>query len=183
MSLTNRQEAIVIGSLLGDGGMRCKRNALLEVNHSEAQKTYVDWKYQELRQIVGTPPKLRRSNGSRIAYRFTTLSRPELTPIYRAFYGTGTKAIPELRLSRLALAVWFMDDGCKTRNSVYLNTQQFCVEDQLRLAALLGAQHGLQATLNRDKLYYRLRIRVDSMPRLKAIIFDLVLPEMRYKLP
>ena len=58
--------------------MRCKTNALLEINHSIDQKDYVDWKYRQLVNLVKTPPKARRGNGKRIAYRFTTLSLPEL---------------------------------------------------------------------------------------------------------
>jgi len=45
-SLTSRQEALIVGSLLGDGAMRCKANALLEINHCLAQSGYVDWKYR-----------------------------------------------------------------------------------------------------------------------------------------
>ncbi len=47
-SLTETQSSIIIGCLLGDGSMRCKVNALLEVNHCLEQKFYVDWKYQQL---------------------------------------------------------------------------------------------------------------------------------------
>jgi hypothetical protein len=66
--------------------MRCKANALLEINHCLEQRTYVDWKYQQLVDLVGTAPKARTGDGSRVAYRFTTLSLPQLTPFYRAFY-------------------------------------------------------------------------------------------------
>jgi hypothetical protein len=38
-SLTDVQHSIIIGSLLGDGAMRCKVNALLEINHCFAQLT------------------------------------------------------------------------------------------------------------------------------------------------
>lgn len=41
-SLTERQRSIIIGSLLGDGAMRCKVNALLEINHALQQKFYVE---------------------------------------------------------------------------------------------------------------------------------------------
>src|SRR4051794_34799212 len=47
-SLSEVQHAIVIGSLLGDGSMRCKTNALLEINHSIHQRSYVDWKFSHL---------------------------------------------------------------------------------------------------------------------------------------
>ncbi len=39
-SLSEAQHAIVIGTLLGDGSMRCKTNALLEINHSFSQRSY-----------------------------------------------------------------------------------------------------------------------------------------------
>jgi hypothetical protein len=61
-SLTETQRSIVLACLLGDGTMRCRANALLEVNHGVRQRTYVDWKYQHLQNLVSTPPKLRGSN-------------------------------------------------------------------------------------------------------------------------
>src|SRR5947207_12743695 len=78
-SLSEVQHAIVIGSLLGDGSMRCKTNALLEINHSIHQRSYVDWKFGHLADLVTTPPKQRAGNGGRVAYRFVTRSAPALT--------------------------------------------------------------------------------------------------------
>jgi recombination protein RecA len=182
-SLTDNQRSIVVGSLLGDGSMRCKTNALLEINHSSHQQGYVDWKYSQLENLVRTAPKLRRGNGSRIAYRFTTLSLPQLTPIYREFYRDGKKIVPKLEITPLSLAVWFMDDGCKSRTSVYLNTQQFEMASQLALTRMLHQQFNLKTTLNRDKIYYRLRIAVASIGRFKQVVEPYVLPEFRYKLP
>ena len=37
-SLTEKQKQIIVGCLLGDGAMRIKTNALLEINHSLEQK-------------------------------------------------------------------------------------------------------------------------------------------------
>src|SRR5438477_8387823 len=124
-SLSEVQHAIVVGTLLGDGSMRCKTNALLEINHSVDQRTYVDWKYRQLVELVRTPPKVRNGNGGRVACRLVTRSLPVLTPYFRLFYEAGRKRIPEVELSPLTLAVWFMDDGCRSRTAVYLNTQQF----------------------------------------------------------
>jgi hypothetical protein len=136
-----------------------------------------------LRKLVSSPPSLRRGNGNREAYRFTTRSLPELTPYYRAFYDGARKSVPVVHLTSLALAVWFMDDGCKNRRSVYFNTQQFDRASQERLLAMLWDQHGLHATLNRDKTYVRIRIAVRSMERLRQIVAPHSLPDMRYKLP
>ena len=183
-SLMENQKAIITGCLLGDGAMRCKTNALLEINHSIKQKAYVDWKYEWLRNMVSSPPKARRCNGDRVAYRFTTRSLPELTRFYRRFYKDGKKIIPDdLELTPLSLAVWFMDDGCKSYRAIYLNTQKFDTQSTNRLVELLKRQYGITARLNKDKSYYRLRVTVESAARFKEIVKDHILPFFQYKLP
>jgi len=183
-SLTERQKAIIVGCLLGDGTMRCKTNALLEINHSIKQKEYVEWKYNELKNIVSTQPHIRFSNAGRIAYRFTTKSLPELTEIYRQFYRAGRKIIPDnLKIHPLSLAVWFMDDGCKSYRAIYLNTQKFNITEQTKLINLLNTQFSIKASLNKDKKYYRLRIAVSSIGRFLEIINPYLLPMFRYKTP
>jgi LAGLIDADG DNA endonuclease family len=182
-SLSEVQHSIIIGTLLGDGSMRCKTNALLEINHSSSQSSYVQWKYRHLAELVATPPRLRKGNGDRVACRFVTRSLPVLTPYYHLFYEAGRKRVPEVELSPLTLAVWFMDDGCRSRNAVYLNTQQFDVAEQRKLLTMLEQQCGIDATLNRDKCYRRIRVSVDGTRRLKAMIESYLLPELRYKLP
>jgi hypothetical protein len=182
-SLSEVQHQVVVGTLLGDGSMRCKTNALLEINHSAKQRAYVDWKYQQLAHLVATRPKQRRGNAGRVAYRFVTRSLPALTPYYRLFYKNGRKAAPEVELAPLTLAVWFMDDGCRSRSSVYLNTQQFDLMSQERLLRLLREQWSIDGALNRDKQYHRIRLTVDSSRRLAALIEPLMLAELKYKLP
>ena len=182
-SLSGAQREIIVGALLGDATMRCKTNALLEINHSVHQRSYVDWKYRHFAELVGTPPRVRLGNGGRVAYRFVTRSLPVLTPYFRLFYGRGVKSVPDLKLSRRALAVWFMDDGCKSRSAVYLNTQQFDISNQQRLLMLLREQWGIEGALNRDKSYFRLRLSTEGTARLVALISPYLLPEFRYKLP
>ncbi len=182
-SLTETQRSVIVGSLLGDGAMRCKVNALLEINHSCAQREYVDWKYRVLSNLVAAPPKARDGNAGRKAYRFTTLSLPELTRYYDSFYLGNRKIVPKVEITPLSLATWFMDDGCKSHRSIYLNTQQFDLGSQMRMLDMLLEQWQIEATLNRDKSYRRIRIAVSSVPRFKRIIDPHLRPEFRYKLP
>ena len=182
-SLSGVQQEIIIGSLLGDGTMRCKTNALLEINHSLHQRSYVDFKYRHLADLVSTPPRQRPGNGGRVAYRFVTRSLPELTPYYQAFYALGFKSVPVVELTPLTMAVWFMDDGSRSRNAVYLNTQQFDDASRRRLLLELKLQWGIDGTLNRDKCYQRIRISVASTPRFAALIEPHLLEDFRYKLP
>ncbi len=97
--------------------MRCKTNALLEINHSYRQRSYVEWKYRHLAELVATPPRTRRGNGDRVACRFVTRSLPALTPYYRLFYEGGRKRVPDVELSPLALPCgsWMTDVDLETR--------------------------------------------------------------------
>lgn len=183
-SLSEEQQSLIVGTLLGDGGMRCKVNALLEINHCLKQKKYVDWKHKVLDGIVIQEPKARKGEGPRMSYRFTTKSLPELTVYYEMFYKDGVKVVPEdLQIDPMALAVWFMDDGSKSRSAVYFNTQGFGIPCQNRLLDVLQAQWGLTGSLNKDREYRRIRISTESTKRLREIIGDLVLPMFQYKFP
>lgn len=182
-SLSKVQQSLVLGCMLGDGYMRCKTNAHLQVTHSHHQREYVDWKYSLLNEYVLTPPKYYQGNGNRVGYRFFTRSLPVFTSFYHRFYLRKKKIIPEdLTLTPLALAVWFMDDGSKSRKSYYLNTQQFSSTEQSHMVDVLLRDFGLYARCDRDKQYTRLRFPVDSSKRLAQIIESLVIPSMQYKL-
>lgn len=184
-SLTQLEKSIIIGSVLGDGYLHIvpgRKNAFLEINHSAKSKDYVDWKYSILRNISKSAPKIRKGNGSRIAYRFVTKQHSGITKIYRRFYKNGKKIIPKIELNPIILAVWFMDDGSRCRDrDVYLNTQQFCLSDQKKLLKMLK-NFGLRATLNKDKCYWRIRFLKESIKKLNQSISPHIIPSMRYKL-
>jgi hypothetical protein len=185
-SLTQLQRSIIIGSLLGDGYVRIvdgRKDAFLEINHSISQKEYVDWKYEMLQSICVSGPVSRKGNGTRTAYRFTTKQHSEITQLFTSFYTDKVKGIPDgLVLDPITLAVWFMDDGSRCRaQDVYFNTQQFAIEDQEKCLAMLF-QMGIDASLNKDKEYKRVRVKISSIPTLFGIISPYVVPSMTYKI-
>lgn len=185
-SLTYIQKSVVIGSILGDGYLRCvpqRKDAFLEINHSYSQKEYVDWKFSILSDFVRSRPKSRKGNGNRKAYRFTTQQMPIFTHYLSLFYREDRVKIipPSLELNPLMLAVWYMDDGSKCRESdVYLNTQQFSIENQMYLLRALK-NVGLDARLNKDKEYHRIRFLKKSIPTLFEMISPHVITSMKYK--
>lgn len=182
-SLTEEQKEILVGTLLGDGAMRKKMHALLEINHLYNQKAYVDWLYQKFKYFVGTQPKIRKTNGNRIAYRFTTRSLPQFTKYYDLFFREKRKHIPvSLNLQPSTLAVWYMDDGSRCDKDIYLNTQQYSQEEQHFLTQLLSKQLLIKATLNKDEQYWRIRIWKDSVSHFMNLIFPYIIPTMKYKL-
>lgn len=182
-SLSDMQQQIILGCLLGDGYMRRKTNAHLQITHSVKQKAYVDWKYQILKNLVLSPPKQYKGNVGRIGYRFFTRSLPELTPFHKLFYKEGLKIVPKgMVLSPLTLAVWYMDDGSKSGGSCYLNTQHFNNESQNNLIESLN-NIGIKATLNKDKHYLRIRLLKESSLLMANIIRPYIIESMFYKLP
>lgn len=185
-SLTQFETSIIYGSLLGDGYMRIipgRNDAFLEINHSIKAKEYVDYKYKSLKRLCISAPKERSMNEGRVAYRFFTKQHPELTKIYNRFYKNNKKIIPKnLVIDPVMLAIWYMDDGSKSRDSdIYLNTQQFFLTDQKILLKCLR-DLGITARLNKDKKYHRIRILKESIANFMKIIDPYIIPSMRYKL-
>jgi hypothetical protein len=185
-SLTQLQRSVIIGTILGDGYLRIipgRKNAILEINHSFKAKDYVDWKYLILKNITVSPPKRRRTNKGRIAYRFYTKQLPELTELYKIFYKDNKKIVPDdLILNSTILSVWYMDDGSRCGNSnYYLNTQQYSLEDQRKLINKLE-NLGLKARLNKDKKYWRIRFLSESLSEFKRLIGDKIILSMKYKI-
>jgi hypothetical protein len=185
-SLTEFERSIIIGSLLGDGYMRIipgRSDAFLEINHSIKAKAYVDYKFKQLKRICKSKPKKRTINEGRIAYRFFTKQDKELTILYNLFYKNKRKIIPKnLKFSPMSIAIWYMDDGSKSREKdVYLNTQQFSLLDQKRLINYLR-KFGVKSRLNKDKKYYRIRLLKESIRIFMDIISPFVIPSMQYKL-
>ena len=185
-SLTQYQLSIIIGSILGDGYLKIangRNDAFLEINHSIKAKKYVDWKYQSLKDICKSGPKQRIIDETRTAYRFYTRQHNELTKLYKMFYKNRKKIIPSsLVLDPIILAIWFMDDGSKSRkHDVYLNTQQFSMKDQKKLLAKLRKLN-LRARLNKDKKYYRIRFLKESVSDFNRIIYPYIHASMKYKL-
>ena len=185
-SLTEFERSVIIGSLLGDGYMRImpgRSDAFLEINHSIKAKDYVDYKYTSLKRLCESAPKERDGNDGRVAYRFFTKQNKGLTDLYNQFYKNNKKIIPkDLILDPVVLAVWYMDDGSKCRpHDIYLNTQQFSVDDQKILLHKLRAVN-IDARLNKDKKYFRIRILKDSVGTFMRIISPYVSTSMRYKL-
>ena len=66
---------------------------------------------------------------------------------------------------------------------MYLNTQQFDLGSQRVLLRLLRDQWGIEAALNKDKIYHRIRLSVAGTARLVKAIEPHLLPDFRYKLP
>jgi recombination protein RecA len=119
--LSDQQWQVVLGSLMGDGNLspnrRDRSGVRFRLGHGAKQVDYLDWKVS----LLGNISHSRRTNAAGAVFAdFTPL--PELGELQQVVYfGDGKKHITEeylKALTPLALAIWYMDDGCFTVRSI-----------------------------------------------------------------
>ncbi len=177
--LTQRQEEILLGTILGDGSFenRGTANSRLQIRHSLKQREYVDWLYSELANFVLSTP---RQIGD--AYFFRTRSLPLFTEWRNRFYRNGIKIVPkDISLSTLSLAIWFMDDGYFDKKAAYFCTHSFDREDLIHLQKLLSG-FGLESSLILDRGHYKIRLFVRSTPNFVEIVKQFIHSSLLYKI-
>jgi hypothetical protein len=187
--LSERQVELVVGSMLGDGGMRAtsSRSASFNESHSLAQESYLRWKGEVLGPYVSryTPTKKKGSNGK--VYRglqMSTHSCPQLLPYFKLFYPDGgVKVFPSdlyKRVTPFALAVWYMDDGSLTGINPRIH---FGLDD----LSLKRARRALRVLGLETKVYGEGGNRSIHFPRkgthFRWLIEPHIHPDMAYKLP
>jgi hypothetical protein len=122
VKLTKQQEAILVGTVLGDAYLQKTgtKNARLRFEHSGKQKEYVIWKTKAFPKFFqGKPSELKRkhpkTNKIYSYVRHQSSSSPILGKWREIFYQDGKKQIPKdlpsMLTNSLSLAVWYMDDG------------------------------------------------------------------------
>jgi recombination protein RecA len=115
-----QQVQVILGSLMGDGALspnlRGRSGTRFRLGHGPKQAAYLNWKVSLLENI----PHCRTSNAKGAVFAdFTPL--PELGEMREiVYFGDGKKHLTWdylKSLTPLALAVWYMDDGCFTVRS------------------------------------------------------------------
>lgn len=199
LSLNSKQKALIIGSLLGDGTMRLGKgaqNVNFKVEHGLAQKDYVEWKYQILKPLVFTEPKIsfrydEDGNKYEKSWWFRTIRHPFFTEIYKSFYKgdgyrNGRKIIPagiEKELSPFILAVWIMDDGSYSRKTINISTYSFTLPEINILQECFRNIFDIQAKYYKDRdKGYRIYFNQEETNKLIKIISPYIISSMMYKI-
>ena len=181
----------LLGTVLGDARLEWHgRGVRLTLNHSVKQKSYIEWKRQELEPLNPSPLFL-HAKGLYPFWLFVTRIHPHLEEWWHMFYGNGSKQVPpnisKLLITPKALAVWFMDDGTidKRQGSILFETQSYSRSETEILKECLSSNFGIMTSIHQSGIGRgsRLYVPVTESRRLAKIISPYVLPEMRYKLP
>jgi recombination protein RecA len=195
-----QQVQVILGSLMGDGNLSPDQHGRsgprFRMGHGARQAAYLDWKVSLLENI----PHSKTSNTKGAVFAdFTPL--PELGVLHEAVYfGDGKKHLSWdylKSLTPLALAVWYMDDGCFTVRSKGVQERarggmgriEICVEamspgSRERLAGYLRDTHGLDVKLlSRDAREVSvLQFTTASSENFQKLIAPYVHSSMVYKL-
>lgn len=161
--LNDQQRQVVLGAVMGDGSLspniRSRTGVRFRMGHGGQQADYLDWKVSLLGNIGHS--RTTNDKGARFV-DFTPL--PELHELREVVYfGDGKKHLTWeylKSLTPLALAVWYMDDGCFVPRSKGAQQRtvggsgriEICVEamssgSRERLLAYLRDTHGLDVKL------------------------------------
>ena len=183
LDVSDRQVEILVGCLLGDAYLT--KLGKIQIEQSDKQKEYVDWKYQELSTISYSQPKEvvrfeKRDNRVTRSFRFWT--RQYFRSWREIFYRNNRKIYPkELAkwISPLSIAVWHMDDGCYSNGDCIFSTESFDLESRQELVKKLDT-FDIKTILKGNG---KLRIRRNSLPKFFELVKQYIHPSMYYKLP
>lgn len=193
-NLSEKQKAILIGLILGDGSLEFNgyKGTRLQVKQSEEKKEYVEWIYENFQNITRTPPQQRKDTNQ---WYFGTRFYTDLEVLRQQFYIDRTKRIPETIVDMvtdpLTIAVWFMDDGRidyrpKSHYAFHLAIDAFTRQEARYLQKLLrkfNISANIILSRCRGKLYPKLYIGKEGRDNFHSLVRPYVLDCFHYKLP
>lgn len=183
------QEQLVLGSLMGDGYMG--PNHIFSVAHCDAQKDYLDSKYRVLSNIATTAaPKF--SGHASIMHGLHTCSLHNLSDIdfHKLCYSNnGKKFVTKQwldKLTPLALAIWYCDDGSLSiytgkNPTSHIATNSFS-NNEMQLIVDTFRKVGIESYCNHNSSGNVLAFSSENTKRLHLLIAPYIHPSMRYKL-
>ena len=199
--LSSQQVQVVLGALMGDGCLskpvrRDDESARFRMGHGAKQADYLDWKVS----LLGNIQNSRTANAKGAVFAdFTPLA--ELAELHEAVYfGDGKKHLSWeylKSLTPLALAVWYMDDGCFTLRSKGVQARtaggtgriEICVEamspgSRDRLVQYLRDTHKLDVKLmsRGARQISVLQFTTAASEQFQHIVAPYIHPSMDYKL-
>jgi len=191
--LTEFQKQVFLGHLLGDGNLHigndCK-NASGKIEQCIKQKDYFLWKFEQLNILTNN----KITYSSRDVFLDNRLiktdsiqcylpAHPLLTEYYYKAYKDNVKTLTKdiLRdFNDVALAVIFMDDGCKYNNGYSICTNGFDLESIIEFKNMLFYRFNLHS-IHSKKHQIHILSEKDAR-KFEKIVSPYVIPSMEYKL-
>lgn len=203
--LNENQKDLIFGTLLGDGNLQTENyGKTWRYRAVQKESDYLNHKYQILKPLCGSPPKLGevldiRTNKIYRRYYFNTLTHSSLLFYANLFYkydkknSKWFKDVPKklnLFLTPRALAYLYMDDGALKwlghSNAMRICTENFSPEGVQRIQKVLEKRYKILTTLTKTTLSngsvgYRIYIPEKSSLCFSELIKPYLVDCMKYK--
>jgi len=174
-SLTQKQNYIVAGSLLGDGSINSRPNrrfGYFTVMQERSRHSYIRWLHNRFIPFSTGGVKFytsgvdARTGKVYHSVHFRTIAHPEFNKWRILFYPNGKKIVPENiadLINPLSLAVWYIEDGCfntsNGKQECTLSTQAFTPDECEILKSMLVAKFGIPTSIHKRDEYKILYVR------------------------
>ncbi len=181
------QKSILVGSVLGDGNLYWQKGCRFPRFINAASRVHADYGDWKMSQFSDFRPS---TNKGWSGWQFYLSPHPFFAKLYSLFYPTPKHLSAEglALVDDLALAVWFMDDGCLIRrsNQLKLATHSFSCAEHLLMQKWFESRWSILPTVKLcDTGIHCLHVlhfpRVEA-DKLRAIIDPYIIPSMRYKI-
>lgn len=194
LRLSKMQRELLVGLLLGDGHLETQtdgRTYRLRVEHSEKQKEYLFWLYEQFKEWVPQEPKKKTRTDGRISYEMVTVSHSAFRFYAHQYYVDKKKGIPRLVhrwLTPVALAIWFMDDGSiksSKHKTFNIHALGYSKKDLLRVQDVLERRFEITTALHKQRNNsWRIYIPSESVEEFVTLVYPTMkhVPSMLYKL-
>ena len=181
LAITDRQEQILIGSVLGDAYIT--KRGQIQFEQGIKQKDYLFWKHKELSTISYKNISIAKRFDKRymhqnVSYRFWT--KQYFLSWRGKFYSKRKKIVPkDIKLTPFSLAVWYMDDGCLSDHKCIISTDSYSKRDIMFLKKILFDKFGIKCSIkNKSKLM----IKKESFSTFFSIINPFIFSSLKYKI-
>lgn len=197
ITLSQEQQQIIFGGLLGDAYFNPKRK-IIRFSHSIKQEEYLNWKYSffDVENINGIYTRQYKEGYRNKYFELTNKNKQIdiLSDYFKKYLysNDGRKKISLKYLKNIdafGLAIWWMDDGMlsihKGNRYGKLCTECFNYEEQILLQKYFKDFWNISVDIKSEKnKYYFLRFNVGALRKLITIIYPYVcmVPSMIYKI-
>ncbi|MFW6130477.1 MAG: hypothetical protein ACOC56_04760 [Atribacterota bacterium] len=193
--LSTTEKSIIYGSMLGDA---TRHGRSVRFKHGDCQKEYIFWKYNQLQNIVKSPPVKHlnfseKYNLNNYYWDFSTEVHNELEKCIELFYCSGRKEVTREileELSPLSIAVWYMDDGATnwkspTNFEMFFCTNSFSKDSCGIIVKYFEERWGIKCRLrkvNKKATQWLTLINRYSRDKFINLIRPYIIDSMKYKI-
>lgn len=195
--------SIIIGSTLGDTHLEKRSNGIgtrIKFVQSNKNVEYLMWYHKFFSdrgycnsKIPVLKTRIRKNGENTFEYSINSYTYASFNWIHEMFYtfdeerNKYIKIVPknlEEFLTPQALAVWFMDDGSKSRESARIATNNFTIDEIEKLCLILENKYNIKTSVqsNGKSKGHILYIYKNSMENFSKIVKPFMLPSLYYKL-